>query len=175
MLYEKFIRLVEDHADSITKDWVAEVKSNPSTLGYRKMKDEMLKSRVHNVYRRLGEWIMNADPTDAKTAEFFIDIGRQRAAEDLKSSEVIYALILSRVVLWRYIISHGIIHSSLELHQCLGFYQQLNNFFDKATYYVAVGYESIQLHEQEKMKQEKFVDKTVKGITNWFFKTKEIN
>ncbi|MBK7104628.1 MAG: hypothetical protein IPH62_05040 [Ignavibacteriae bacterium] len=174
MLYEKFIRLVEDHADSITKEWIKEVKSNPSTFGYRKVDDEILKKRIHNVYRRLGEWIMNADPTDANTAEFFIDIGRQRAAENLKSSEVIYALILSRVVLWRYIINHGIIHSSLELHQCLGFYQQLNNFFDKAAYYVAVGYESLHLADQEKMKQEKFVDKTVKGITNWFFKTKEI-
>ena len=174
MLYEKFIRLVEDHAEVITKEWIKEVKSNPATLGYKKVDDDTLKTRVHNVYRRLGEWVLNADPTDAYTAEFFIDLGRQRAAENLKNSEVIYALILARVVLWRYIISNGIIHSSLELHQCLGFYQQLNNFFDKSTYYVAVGYERLHSAEQNKMKEEKFVDKTVKGITNWFFKTKEI-
>ncbi len=170
MLYEKLIRLVEDNADSIVKDWVKEVKSNPSTLGYHKIEDNLLKSRVHNVYRRLGEWVMNADPTDAKTADLFINIGRQRATEGIKNSEVIYALILARVVLWRYIISNSVISSSIDLHKSLGFYQQINNFFDKATYYAAVGFESIHKREQEKMKQDKFVEKTVKGVTGWFIK-----
>jgi len=170
MLYEKFIRLVEDHAEALTKEWIHEIKTNPSTKGYRKIDDAILGVRVFDVYKRLGQWIMNADPRDPKTAEHFIKLGRERAKENLKNSEVIYALILARVVLWRYIVDQGVINSIIDLHQSLEFYQKINNFFDKATYFVAVGFESVSDEEQEKLKQEDFVEKAVKGVTNWFIK-----
>jgi len=172
MLYEKFIRLVEDHAEALTKEWIKEIKTNPSTVGYRKVDAAILGVRVFDVYRRLGEWVMNADPGDPKTAEHFIKLGRERAGEKLKNSEVIYALILARVVLWRYIVDQGIITSTIDLHQSLEFYQKVNNFFDKATYFVAVGFESIDKKEQDKLKNEDFVDKAVKGVTSWFIKKK---
>ena len=170
MLYEKFIRLVEDHAEALTKEWINEIKTNPSTKGYRKIDDAILGVRVFDVYKRLGQWIMNADPRDPNTAEHFIKLGRERAKENLKNSEVIYALILARVVLWRYIVDQGVINSIIDLHQSLEFYQKINNFFDKATYFVAVGFESVRDEEQEKLKQEDFVEKAVKGVTNWFIK-----
>ena len=172
MLYEKFIRLVEDHAEALTKEWIKEIKSNPSTVGYRKVDEAILGVRVFDVYRRLGEWVMNADPSDPKTAEHFIKLGRERAGEKLKNSEVIYALILARVVLWRYIVDQGIITSTIDLHQSLEFYQKVNNFFDKATYFVAVGFESVDKEDQDKLKNEDFVDKAVKGVTSWFIKKK---
>lgn len=170
MLYEKFIRLVEDHAEALTKEWIHEIKTNPSTKGYRKIDDAILGVRVFDVYKRLGQWILDEDPSDPKTAEHFIKLGRERAKENLKNSEVIYALILARVVLWRYIIDQGVINSIIDLHQSLEFYQKINNFFDKATYFVAVGFESVSDEEQEKLKQEDFVEKAVKGVTNWFIK-----
>ena len=172
MLYEKFIRLVEDHAEELTKEWINEIKSNPSTVGYRKVADAVLGVRVYDVYRRLGKWIMNADPNDPKTAEHFIKLGRERAGEELKNSEVIYALILARVVLWRYIVNQGVINSSIDLHQSLQFYQHVNNFFDKAAYYVAVGFENVDKKDHEKLKENDFVGKTVNSITGWFIKNK---
>lgn len=170
MLYEKFIRLVEDHAEGLTKEWINEIKTNPSTKGYQKIDDAILGVRVFDVYKRLGQWIMNADPSDPKTAEHFIKLGRERAGENLKNSEVIYALILARVVLWRYIVDQGVINSIIDLHQSLEFYQKINNFFDKATYFVAVGFESVAKDEQEKLRKEDFVEKAVKGVTDWFIK-----
>ena len=172
MLYEKFIRLVEDNAEALTKEWIKEIKSNPSTKGYRKLDEAILGVRVFDVYRRLGEWIMKAEPNDPKTAEHFMKLGRERAGESLKNSEVIYALILARVVLWRYIVDQGVITSSLDLHQLLQFYQHVNNFFDKAAYFVAVGFESIEKADQEKLKKEAFVEKAVQGVTGWFIKNK---
>jgi hypothetical protein len=172
MLFEKFIRLVEDHAEELTKIWIKEIKSNPATEGYRNLDDAILGARIFDVYRRLGEWVMNADPNDPKTAEHFIKLGRERAVEKLKNSEVIYALILARVVLWRYIVENEVITSSIELHQSLEFYQTVNNFFDKATYFVAVGFENIKKEDQEKLKKEDFVGKAVQGVTGWFIKKK---
>ena len=172
MLYEKFIRLVEDHAEKLTKEWIKEIKSNPSTAGYKNVDDAILGVRIFDVYRRLGDWIMNAEPNDPSTAEHFIKLGRERAGEKLKNSEVIYALILARVVLWRYIVEHEVITSTIELHQSLEFYQKVNNFFDKATYFVAVGFESISKVDQDKLKKDDFVGKAVQGVTGWFIKKK---
>lgn len=172
MLFEKYIRIVEDHAELLTKEWIKEIKSNPSTAGYKKIDDAILGVRVFDVYKRLGQWIMNAEPNDPKTAEHFIKLGRERASEKLKNSEVIYALILARVVLWKYVLNQGVITSSVDLHQSLQFYQHVNNFFDKAAYFVAVGYESLEKKDQDKLKKDQFVDKAVQGITNWFIKNK---
>jgi hypothetical protein len=170
MLYEKFIRLVEEHAEQLTKSWIKEVKNNPSTIGYKKMSDQLLDTRVYDVYKRLGNWVLQKDPSDKNTAEHFMKLGRERASEGLRASEVIYALILSRVVLWKYIINQGVINSAMDMQQALGFYQKVNNFFDKAAYFVAVGFESIHLEDQEKLKKEDFVEKAVKGVTKWFIK-----
>ncbi len=65
-----------------------------------------------------------------------------------------------------------IINNSIDLHQSLQFYQQVNNFFDKATYFVAVGFESIDKKSQDKLKKDDFVDKAVQGVTGWFIKKK---
>lgn len=75
-----------------------------------------------------------------------------------KNSEVIYALILARIVLSRNILDQGEINSSIDLHQSLQFYQQVNNFFDKSAYFVAVGFESIY--------------KVVQVVMGWFIKKK---
>jgi hypothetical protein len=170
MIYGKFIRLVETHADLLTNTWIKEVKNNPSTTGYKKMYDEILGKRVYDVFKRLGEWIPLEEDTLKKTAEHYMRLGRERAAEGLKASEVIYALILTRVVLWKYIASQGLISSTLELHQALEFYQKINNFFDKAAYFVLVGFESIKPEEQEKLKKDDFIEKAVNSVTHWFIK-----
>ena len=170
MIYDKFIRLVETHAEVLTGTWIKEVKNNPSTSGYKHLSDETLGNRVYDVYKRLGEWILLEENTLKKTAEHYMRLGRDRAAEGIKASEVIYALILTRVVLWRYIISQGIISSTLELHQALEFYQKINNFFDKAAYFVLVGFESLKPEEQAKLKKEDFIEKAVESVTHWFIK-----
>lgn len=74
MLYEKFIRIVEDHAEELTKEWIKLLKSNLSTSGYRKVDEAILGIRVFDVYRRLGEWLLNASPKDPKITEHFIKL-----------------------------------------------------------------------------------------------------
>lgn len=172
MLYSKYIHLVEDHAEELTNRWKIEIKTNPSTTGYRELNDKILGSRVYSVYKKLGEWLDSADLNDPKVAEHFIKLGKDRANENLKSSEVIYALLLTRVILWKYITNNSIINSSLDLHRSLEFYQLLINFFDKATYFTAVGFESVNREVEEKISEEDFVEKAVQGLTDWIIKQK---
>lgn len=172
MLYQKFIQLVESHAEQLTQSWLKEVKKNPSTQNYQKLSDKELCNRVYDVYLRFGNWVMQNDPLDKKTAEHFMNLGKERAAENIQLSEVIYALILSRVVMWKFIGEEGIISTSIDSQQALEFYKIVNSFYDKAAYFVALGYESSKHESKGKSEENDFVEKAVKSITGWLIKGK---
>lgn len=168
MLYAKFIRLAEEHAEQLTKNWITEVKNNPMTTGYKKMPDQLLSKRIYDVYERLGHWLL--EPDNSKIGEHYIRLGRERASEGLKISEVTYALILSRVVLWKYILNQGIIDSFFDLQQAFEFYQMVINFYDRANYLVALGFESHKSLEKEEFEKGEFINEAVDSITRWLIK-----
>ena len=170
MLYRKFTKLVEEHADYLTQRWLLEVKSNPSTAGYSKISDEVLTSRVYDVYKKLSKWLSDEDPSFKKAAEHFIALGRERANEGLHVSEIIYALVLSRAVIWNYLIEQGLINNSIELQLALHFYQKMNNYFDKAAYFVAVGFESASKNRNDLIERSDFLEKSVNAIAKWIIK-----
>ena len=170
MLYQKYIRLVEDHAQQLTQTWLKEVKKNPSTQGYTKLSDEELTRRIYDVFNRLGKWVIQKDPLNREAAEHFIKMGRERASENFQVSEVIYALILTRVVMWQYILDQGIINTTIDFQQALEFYKIVTSFFDKAVYFVALGYETTSHIHVEEPKEKDFVEKAVKSITGWLIK-----
>ena len=153
MLYEKFIRLVEEHAGQITHEWVEEVKNNPATPSYRGIPDELLSKRIFDVYQRLGMWLLGGEEGQVKISEHYVRLGRERAAEGINVSEVVYALILSRAVLWKYIMNHSLIDDSLTLQQAFEFYQKIINFYGCVAYLVTRGDESYK--ELEKSEFEK--------------------
>lgn len=170
MLYRKYIQMVEDHAEQLTARWTNEVKNNPSTPGYSKMPKALLDKRVYDVFKRLGDYLMQDEPTFNTTAQHFIKLGRERAREGIGLSEVIYSLILERVVIWNFIREEGLISSHFEVYDALGFYEKINNFFDKAVYFISKGFESVHLNEEEITEGSDFVNKSVNAVLRWFIK-----
>ncbi|MBN1299988.1 MAG: hypothetical protein JW995_02130 [Melioribacteraceae bacterium] len=167
MLYAKFIQLVEDHAEELTKRWTEEVKKNPATTSYKTMSDDLLVKRIFDLYKKLHYWIMQNDPGDMETGEFYLKLGSERASENIKLSELLYAILLSRVVLWRYILNQGIINNAFDLQQAFEFFQRVNSFYDKVIYLVSIGHESYIAKERDKIHKREFIEKTVKSVTNW--------
>lgn len=170
MLYAKYIRLVEEHAEKLTSQWISEVKTNSATLQYRQFPDKELHKRVFDVYERLGAWLLGDEKETAKIGEHYIRLGRARAKEGINLSEVTYALILTRVILWKYILSQGMIDTFFDIQQAFEFYQKVVLFFDKAVYLVATGYESSGQLTEEQFKNHKLVNEAVKSVTRWFIK-----
>ncbi len=168
MLYKKFISLIQSHAEQLTENWIKEVKNNPATPGYKNISEDILHKRAYDDYVKLGELLQEEEPTFQSQAEHYLKLGRDRAKEGLRLSELIYALILSRVVLWQYVVNQGLINSAIDLQQALEFYQKISNFYDKAAYFVACGYEQCKSKESAIEKTDDFIEKTVKSVTKWF-------
>ena len=170
MLYAKYIQLVEDHAEELTQKWITEVKRNPATPSYKEMPDDILYKRIHDVFKKLHVWVLQNDPGDSETASHYLQLGRERASENIKLSEITYALILARVVLWKYVLNQGVINNFFDLQQAFEFFQKVNTFFDKAIYLASIGYESLGTLGKDEIRRTEFIEKSVRSITRWLIR-----
>lgn len=170
MLRDKFISIVENHAEQLTDRWLEAIKYNSATPNYSKLNQEILRKRIGNIYQRLGDWLDHCDLSNKENANHFIRLGFERAAEGISIHELLYALVLSRTILWKYVIEQGLINTSLEMHQALEFYNTVTNFYDKALYFSAIGYEKYCNKEKKDEHHENLVEGAVHALTHWLIK-----
>lgn len=170
MLQDKFISVIENHAELLTRNWIKQVKNHPLTPGYRNLSDADLHSRVYSVYKNLSTWLQNNDKSYREIAEHYMRLGRARAHEGVKLSEVIYSTTLSRYELIEYIRNQGIINDAVDMWRALEFFHRINSFFDKTLYFITSGYESANVEEAEVFKPSGFFDKVVNSFAHWMIK-----
>lgn len=166
LLVNRFIRLIEDHAESLSQKWVDEVRSNSLTEGYRKYSRQELHDIVFSRFRQLGQWVEKHEGLVRDIANNFRQIGRERSAAGIRSSEMVYSLIIERDMLLRYVQDEGMITEGLDLNRALQFTEQVNYFYDKAIYFALVGYEQVVCRTTEEKAESEF-DKTVEGFKHW--------
>ena len=166
LLINRFIRLIEDHAESLSLQWVKIIRNNPLTAGYSALSKETLHDIVYSRFRRLGQWIGKQEGRDRDIAEQFCDIGVHAAQSGIKSSEMVYSFMLERDLLWSYILDEGIVTEGIDLNRAIEFSHQLNYFYEKAIYFAIVGHEG-QMASSTDLKGHSVFDKTFEGFKHW--------
>ena len=150
MIAAKLVELIEIHAPRITTDIVEDLLINERTRGFRAVRRADLEQRVFQLLHHLGNWI--GDPRSDKTRAEFTDWGRRRFDQGIPLSELIFAIIIIKQHLRRYISDNGLVDASfprvegdyvlpLHLHGLQELNAQVGRFFDEALYSLAVGYE----------------------------------
>jgi hypothetical protein len=130
MLY-RLVRLIETHSQALAACVLDQVQSSKLTQDFqKKVPPEDLKERVYEVYRHLGEWLMGKD--ERQLEQRYLQIGARRAGQQVPMSEVIWVIVLTKDNLWEH---------PVEVFGELEMLQLLEQFFDRAIYYAAVGYE----------------------------------
>jgi len=155
MIAEKLIELIEIHAGRLAADVAADLASNERTRGFRAVPRPELEERVYQLVHHLGEWI--GQRQSHKVQEEFAEWGRRRFGQGIALNEIVYAVIVLKQHLRRYIQDNGLLEASfprteadyvLPMH--LNSLQDLNAriglFFDEALYHLTVGYE--QAHQR---------------------------
>ena len=166
LLVNRFVQLIENHAESLSQKWIDEVRSNPLTLGYSGRSREELHDAVFSRFRKLGEWVEKHEGLEKEIAVHFREIGKARSQSGIKSSEMVYSLIIERDMLLKYVQDEGIITAGIDLNRALQFTEQLNYFYDKAIYFALVGYEQVACTTTVEKEESEF-DKTVDGFKHW--------
>ena len=138
MVSRKLIKVIQDHSSDLARKWLQNVQKSSTTPTYQTFDEKALLERVQNVYANLGKWL---EEETSQVEHYYTALGAERLEEGFKLSEVLSALSITKRVLWEHVLTQGLLDSALDLHQALELNNQVVLFFDKAAYYVAVGYE----------------------------------
>ena len=150
MLGTHLMQLIEAHAPALTKDVVQDLTTNENTPNFARLKPAELENRVSVLCWNLGKWIGN--PDDNAVRDEYEEMGRMRFRQRVPVSELIYALLLTKRHLRRYIRDYAGVDFAgdrvvpvellpVELHSIQELNYQVGEFFDRALYYLARGYE----------------------------------
>jgi hypothetical protein len=150
MLSTKLIELIETHAEGLTREALADLATNPRTPSFRLVPSDELQARIFATYHNLGKWI--GDPHDDGVRAEYESWGARRLREGIPLSEIVYALILIKHHLRRFVRDYGLLELSgdrsvpgdligLQLYGVQELNYMVGDFFDRAMYYLARGYE----------------------------------
>ena len=150
MTSAKLVELIEIHASRLTTDVTQDIATNPRTSGFRSVSREELEQRVFQVLHHLGNWI--GDPKSARVEAEFAEWGSRRFDQGIPVSEIVYAIIVLKQHLRRYIRDNGLVDAAfsraehddvlpLHLYSLQDLNARVGQFFDEALYCLARGYE----------------------------------
>lgn len=139
MLAYRLVRLIETHSDALAAGLLQRVENSEIAQGYRNVPPEELKQRVYEIYRHLGDWLLGKTEFDIEAR--YREIGVRRAQQRVPLSELTMAIILTKENLWEFLKKESVLDRPVEVFGELELLQLLEQFFDHAIYYAAVGYE----------------------------------
>ncbi|HEY2153948.1 MAG TPA: hypothetical protein VGH34_24295 [Vicinamibacterales bacterium] len=151
MISARVVELIEIHANRLSKDAAEDLATNPRTAGFRHVSHEELEQRVFQIFHHLGNWI--GDPKSAKVEAEFSGWGRLRFEQGMPVSEIVYAIIILKQHLRRYISDNGLVEAAfprtdsdyvlpMNLYSLQDLNTRIGEFFDEALYYLARGHEA---------------------------------
>jgi hypothetical protein len=150
MISAKLVELIEIHAGRLTKDVAQDLATNPRTQGFRAVSRQELEQRVFQIFHHLGNWIGDAKSVTVEAE--FSDWGSRRFNQGIPISEIVYAIIVLKQHLRRYIRDNGLVEAAfpsteseyvlpMHLHSLQELNARVGEFFDEALYHLARGYE----------------------------------
>jgi hypothetical protein len=151
MIAASLIDLIEVHALRLSSDVAKELHTNERTRGFRAVKREDLEQRVSTLLNHLGDWL--GSPKAEQVQAEFAAWGQRRFDQQIPLSEILFALIILKQHLRRYIRDNGLLDAAfprVEQDYVLPMHmyslQELNFsvgvFFDEAFYNLTRGYEA---------------------------------
>jgi len=141
MLAYRLVRLIENHSAELASSLLEKVQHSELTSAYNNVPPEELRARVYEIYRHLGDWLLGKSEFDIE--ERYKEVGTQRARQQVPLSQLSWAIVLTKENLWEFLKKESVPERTAEVFGELEMLQLLDQFFDRAIYYAAVGYEAV--------------------------------
>jgi hypothetical protein len=138
MLY-RLVRLIENNSQVLATCLLDRVQNSDATPDYENVARDEVKERVYEIYRHLGDWLITKDEFDLE--QRYLKIGARRAQQTVPFSQVAWAITLTKDNLWEFLKKESVPDRPVEVFGELEMLQLLDQFFDRAIYYAAIGYE----------------------------------
>src|SRR5271169_3463438 len=139
MISYRLVRLIETHADTLAAGLEKKVLSSGCATCFHTVPPHELRERVYEIYRHLGEWLLGKNKVDIE--QRYREIGARRALQKVPLAELIQAIVLTKENLWEFLKDEAVVDRAVEIMGELELLQMLEQFFDRAIYFAAVGYQ----------------------------------
>lgn len=139
LLAYRLVKIIEAHSDGLARHLVQRYRKCNKCTAYASVPEAELMQKVYEVYRHLGEWLMGK--TEADVERRYLEIGAQRAGQGVPASQVVWMICLVRENLWEYLQKHAELERPAEIFGELELLEMLDQFFNTAIYYAALGHE----------------------------------
>jgi hypothetical protein len=139
MLLYRLVRLIETHSQALAAALLTRVQESEQTRDFSKVPPEELKERVYEIYRHLGDWLLGKTEFDIEKR--YLEIGARRAEQHVPLSQVAMVIVLTKENLWEFLRKESPMDRPVDVFGELELLQLLEQFFDHAIFYAALGYE----------------------------------
>lgn len=139
MMAIRLVRLIETHADRLSHGLLHKFQHAHHCADLKKVPAAELKDRSYEIYRNLSEWL--TAKSESEIEHRYIALGQRRASQGVALSNVLWAITATKEHLWEFLDSEGFAEKPVEVLGELELLHRIEMFFDRALYYVAVGYE----------------------------------
>jgi len=137
---QRLVRLIETHSDGLAASLLERTTQSEKTRNYvDKVLPDDLRQRVYEIYHHLGQWLITKQEADVE--QRYLEIGGLRCRQGVLLSQLIWAILLVKDNLFDFLNREAAIERPSEVFGELEMLQLLDQFFERAVYYAAVGYE----------------------------------
>ena len=136
----RLVRLIETHSEQLARGLEQRIENSERCSEFiEKVPPEELKQRVYDIYHHLGEWLLKK--TESEVERRYMEICARRQRQGVSLSQVLFVIVATKEHLWEYVSKEALADRPVELFQELELFQLVEQFFDRALYFAAIGYE----------------------------------
>jgi hypothetical protein len=141
MLAIRLVRLIENHSEQLSRELSEKVWNSPRCSDLHKVPATELEARTREIYRNLSDWLLDKTVAEAEMERRYTELGEARAQQGVAYSHFVWAITATKEHMRAFLQREGLSDNAMELHGELELLHLLSQFFDRALYYAAVGYE----------------------------------
>ena len=139
MLAGRLVRLIEKNSEKLARELSEKVWNSPRCSDLRKVPPDELQARTREIYQNLNNWMM--DMTETEIERRYTELGARRAAQGVAYSHFLWAITATREHMTAFVQREGFSDTPMQLQGELELMHILAQFFDRALYFTAMGYE----------------------------------
>ena len=139
MYANRLVQMIETHSDALANGLMERVLNSEKLSDMRKVPPQELRQRAYEVYRHLSDWLLTK--TEGDIERCYSAIGKRRAEQGVALSHFLGAILAVKEHLRAFLRREGLVDRHVELFLEMELLEMVDQFFDRALYYAARGYE----------------------------------
>ena len=139
MLSQSLVGFVGEHASFVARLWLADVRSNRTTAGYRRLDPEALLTECTEGLQLLGRWL-EGEGTEEEIRIAYRELGARRRSQGIEAHEMLSAVLLLKKQIWMFARSQGVWERPVDAYRMMELQSRFAVYFDKAVYHLSRGF-----------------------------------